>query len=93
MALAQISRPSSLILLTEFTAQWYPGISPNNFDGGNLSAMHTGLTNYLFVDGYVKSLRPIATCGTNNSDDMWMNNTQPTPCAAGTVALLAVNVH
>ena len=92
MALAQINRPSSLILLTEFNDRWYPGISPNTFDGGNLYAGHTGLTNHLFVDGHVKSLRPVATCGPNNSDDLWMNYAQATPCTSKTLALLAANV-
>jgi len=93
MALAQVQRPSNLILLTEFKERWYPGINPNNMDnGGTLYAGHNGRTSYLYVDGHVKNTTPVQTCGPGNTDDQWMNWPTPTPCAQGTYARLSTNV-
>ncbi|HEY3333359.1 MAG TPA: DUF1559 domain-containing protein [Capsulimonadaceae bacterium] len=34
---------------------------------GNLFAGHTGMSNWLFIDGHVKSLKPNMTCNTTNN--------------------------
>ncbi len=93
--LAQLVAPSSLIAFAETTAVYndmrvtagnsccfnQPN-SPTN-DAGNLFAGHTGLSNFLFCDGHVKAMHPLATanecdpasCGTPKQINMWTNDT------------------
>lgn len=80
-ALASFTSPSTTILVHEeaggslepmsYDASKFTGTNgsdnlPNNFTS------HLGMTNFLFVDGHVKSLKPTATA--NIGVDMWTNN-------------------
>lgn len=85
MALAAVSQPTQLILLVECKERWK---SNYGFDPAELYAGHTGQTNYLFTDGHVKSLRPTATCGQNNSNSMWYSHEDNIPCKTQTMAIL-----
>jgi len=70
VSLAQINSPSQVIAILEETNEAYPDINVlNHFSGFNqdMFAGHTTMSNYLFCDGHVKALKPLATlfpCGT-----------------------------
>ena len=48
---------------------------------GNLYAGHTGRVNFLFMDGHVKSMKPLATLDTADGGsgpiNLWTNNNKP----------------
>jgi prepilin-type N-terminal cleavage/methylation domain-containing protein/prepilin-type processing-associated H-X9-DG protein len=79
--LAQFNNTSQTILLSE-TMQKNDGIAywtpTGNSADPYLFAGHLGTSNYLFVDGHVKALRPFATLSTGNggssSFNMWLRN-------------------
>jgi len=81
MTLAQVSQPSSLIMLVENSDRWSAGTNcgdnPNTLWSG-----HGGRCNYLFTDGHVKSLTPVQTCAGTSS--MWWNNDN-VPCTPATI--------
>lgn len=56
----------------------YPGFAGSI---GYLFSGHTGFANYLFCDGHVKSLRPLATidasAGGSNAVNMWTLDNSP----------------
>jgi len=87
--ISKFNQPSSLILMVESQRD------PNGtFDGittsylkTDLFAGHNGFSNYLYVDGHVKALRPTATCG--GSVSQWANYNPPQPCQPITVTQLA----
>lgn len=93
--LAALTVPSSTIDVVESTAS-FPDFNPTGtglFDcdeasnscffgrGGNLYAGHSGLGNYLFCDGHVKALHPLATvdstAGGSGSVNMWTIDNAP----------------
>lgn len=69
--LSQIKKTAETILLAE-TLQYFPFIYWDNLplfaDGTNLAAVHLGMSNYSFIDGHAKSLKPTATATPTN---MW----------------------
>jgi len=77
--LAFINTPASKIMMGEATGNQeglgYPdwGSSPNNPTGWNqLFAGHTAMTNYLFIDGHCKALKPTQTASLTPSPfNMW----------------------
>ena len=96
--LAQLIAPSSLIAFAETTAVYndmrvtvgnsccfnQPNNPDPNADAGNLFAGHGGLSNFLFCDGHVRAMHPLAT--TNECDpsgckptqiNMWTNDNSP----------------
>jgi len=87
--ISKFNQPSSLILLVESTRD------PAVFDGvttaylqDHLFAGHNGYSNYLYVDGHVKALKPTATCGGNVSQ--WANYNPPQPCQPITITKLGL---
>ena len=60
-----------------------PEFWTNNTD--MLMQSHTGLTNFLFCDGHVKSMKPVGTLGTDMGGsgqagvNMWNVNNAPPP--------------
>ena len=87
--ISKFNQPSSLILMVESQRD------PNGtFDGittsylkTDLFAGHNGYSNYLYVDGHVKSLKPTATCA--GSVSQWANYNPPQPCQPITITQLA----
>ena len=85
VGLAEIPAPAQVIAAAETT---YNGseydVFNNILNGGNviapqLFAGHLGTSNYLFVDGHVKSMRPLQT--------MPECNPNPTPCGSSRINL------
>ena len=80
----QFQSPAQIINIVEATARysdfnvdntfWAQDPDPNGYAGG-LFAGHTSMSNYLFVDGHVKSMRPLATLdktdGGGNDINLW----------------------
>lgn len=70
VTLAAMNSPAQLIACLEMTNEGYSDANIlNHFTGANhdLYAGHTGMSSYLFCDGHVKALKPLATiapCGT-----------------------------
>lgn len=91
VSIARFQSPADLIALVESTS-YYTDFDPNctngvglwdaptppasNPGGGNLFAGHTGQTNFLFIDGHVKSMRPLSTLdvqdGGSGQTDLWL---------------------
>jgi len=84
VALASIDSPAQVIEVLEMTNEGYSDANIlNHFTGANqdLFAGHTGTSNYLFCDGHVKALRPLATiapCG-SAPVNYWTVNNAPFP--------------
>lgn len=94
--LAQLVSPSQVIAFGETTAT-YDDIrvtagsaccfdNPNSTtnDGGNIFAGHNGISNFVFCDGHVKSMRPTATMNecdpascTPKRTNLWTNDNSP----------------
>jgi len=100
VALSDLPSPSNVIGVVDATIRYSdfrvdnPGDdaknpSDNSDPSGNLFAGHTGFTNCLFMDGHVKSMRPLATLdqsdGGSNTTNLWTitnaNFTNGTPTA------------
>ncbi len=84
VALAQIVSPATTIDVVEDTARYADfSVTYGGFSGsdGYLFSGHTGFANYLFCDGHVKSLRPLATIdasvGGSNAVNMWTLDNSP----------------
>ena len=87
-SIAGFAAPASLIALTENVgthgtsceSAWNLDIAGTggNSQAGCLYAGHSGFTNYLFVDGHVKSLKPFATLskadGGTADSNYWVND-------------------
>jgi prepilin-type processing-associated H-X9-DG protein len=82
ITLAELVAPSSLIVLMEnsnFTSTWNIDITNNYFSGTHIQsgkglyAGHTQLSNYLFCDGHVQSLRPFQTLSTADGGNAGSN--------------------
>jgi prepilin-type N-terminal cleavage/methylation domain-containing protein/prepilin-type processing-associated H-X9-DG protein len=74
IALAQIQSPATTIAVFEATS----GFANFDYSSNNLAmyAGHTGQSNFLFTDGHVKAMKPLATIA--NGVNMWTNdNTIP----------------
>ncbi len=89
-SLAAFQSPSSTIEVIEFAGAGGTGISTGIFQlpmsptatagdtggrGDRLFAGHLSTSNYLFADGHVKSLRPLATI--NSTTNMWTLDNKP----------------
>jgi len=91
--LATIQTPSSSIEVVEATSS-FPDFNPADPSlfgcdeascffgyGGNLFAGHNGMSNFLFCDGHVKALKPLATLDTaeggSGSVNMWTIDNGP----------------
>ena len=89
-SLAAFQSPSSTIEVVEFAGAGGTGISTGIFQlpmsptatagdtggrGDRLFAGHLSTSNYLFADGHVKSLRPLATI--NSTTNMWTLDNKP----------------
>jgi prepilin-type processing-associated H-X9-DG protein len=73
-ALAQAVEPSQTIIVAEYKGSGNrPNIASTSTGGGFDLTNHLTTTNYLFVDGHVKALKPMATVTGIN---MW--SIQPT---------------
>ena len=72
----QYQSPAQTILIVETMAHysdfyvnntfWAQYQTDPNSDGGCLFSGHTSTSNYLFCDGHVKSMRPLATLDTDD---------------------------
>ncbi len=90
--LAQLTAPASTIGVVESVYHYTDFIVTNvgTFNGG-LFAGHTGFSNYLFMDGHVKAMKPLSTLdtgdgGSNAQLNLWTNDTLPFTnlgCSAG----------
>jgi prepilin-type N-terminal cleavage/methylation domain-containing protein/prepilin-type processing-associated H-X9-DG protein len=96
LSLPSLQRPAELILVAEGTvdaSELHLGRIQNDVSGGHMQlfAGHSGFTNYVFADGHAKGFKPTATCGVNNTNNMWFNHPTATPCpvplSTGTVSL------
>ncbi len=92
VSLASIQAPSSLIVVMEnnpnnkapYTSNWNIDLTNAAFStdppNSGFFAGHTGMTNYLFVDGHVKSLRPFATIsqrdGGSGTTNFWVRDSK-----------------
>ena len=74
-ALADIQKPAECVAVIEYKAPASTNNNPNVGSYSNTYGMsptnHLGTTNYLFVDGHVKSLKPIATYDLPGGVNMW----------------------
>jgi prepilin-type N-terminal cleavage/methylation domain-containing protein/prepilin-type processing-associated H-X9-DG protein len=93
VSMASMDAPASLIGVVEATSRYtdfyvtYPtnfaSLRTNTTDGeGVLFAGHTGFSNFLFLDGHAKSMRPLATLdtidgGTAGTINMWTLDNKP----------------
>lgn len=84
LPIAAIQQPSKLIAIAEFWGRnnGYPSMGPmyqaiSGTDVRGLYAGHLGMSNYLFCDGHVKALKPIATAVPY---DLWDVNKQDVSC-------------
>jgi prepilin-type N-terminal cleavage/methylation domain-containing protein/prepilin-type processing-associated H-X9-DG protein len=75
-ALSEIRQVSSVILVGEHTDRGDPEFWDNEPD--TRFRNHLGQTNFLFVDGHVKSMKPIATVTPVN---MWEVHNYPAPAS------------
>lgn len=86
VGLAELSSPASIIGVVDTTIRYsdfrvdFPSDDAKNTTdpadpSGNLFAGHTGFTNFLFMDGHVKAMRPLATLdqsdGGSNTTNLW----------------------
>ena len=62
-SLAQLAAPSTTLVVVEHASRVDPELWANTFDFTN----HLGTSNFLFADGHVKALKPMATTNPN----MW----------------------
>ncbi len=83
-ALAQLGSSSQVILVCEINNRADPEYWSNDINSGTYNLQnHLGMTNFLFADGHVKSMKPTATvtptclwtvdntaCSTNTTNDM-----------------------
>ena len=87
VSLASVQRPSETVLVAESLSTW------SEFPFANIASIgfdkHLSTSNYLFADGHVKALRPTATCGAGNSDDMWHMQSTAVACDATTYGQLS----
>lgn len=88
VSLAAIDSPASTIGIVESTSSyvdfnprdkghWYDKRGVNDFFAG-----HTGTSNYAFLDGHSKAMRPLATLdstdgGSGGDINMWANDNKP----------------
>ena len=75
-ALAQITSPASVIIVGEYIYEqtdYRVDVNCCGFTNG-IYAGHSGMTNWLFADGHVKSLKPLSTLSRNmgGSGDVYM---------------------
>ena len=73
-ALASIDSPAQCILVVEYdgAARNQGNVYSTSSAGGMNFQNHLGTTNFLFVDGHVKSLKPTATIA--GGVNMWAND-------------------
>ncbi|BDI32385.1 hypothetical protein CCAX7_44360 [Capsulimonas corticalis] len=91
VAIASFQSPAQLIALLESTSMFTdfdPNVTggfnawdqptPNRPDVGNLFAGHTGMANFLFIDGHVKAMKPLATLdqvsGGSGQTNLWLSD-------------------
>ena len=85
LSLAQLQAPASTNGIVETVYDYIDFNVTNGFflyNNGNSSALfsgHTQSSNFLFLDGHVKSMRPLATLdvndgGSNTQLNMWTND-------------------
>ncbi|BDI28969.1 hypothetical protein CCAX7_10200 [Capsulimonas corticalis] len=90
VAMASVDAPAQVIAVLEMTNEGYADANIlNHYTGANndLFAGHNGVSNYLFADGHVKALKPMATifpCG-SAPVNYWTVDNAPFPgsCADG----------
>jgi prepilin-type N-terminal cleavage/methylation domain-containing protein/prepilin-type processing-associated H-X9-DG protein len=81
MSLALMSFPSTTIAVSEVKNSAGSAINPflldnTKFNGANTGfTNHLGVTNFLFIDGHVKAMKPTATATTATSNMWTINNT------------------
>ena len=62
VTLASLQAPAQTIAVSEGTHEGYPDMNTmNHYNSLDFFAGHTGVSNFLFADGHVKALRPLAT--------------------------------
>jgi len=94
ISMTSISSVATTILITEQTGN---NGDPDLYDSGNAGALqgHLGTTNFLFADGHVKSLRPIATgspiCMWTTNNAATVGATAPSACNAAWVTGLGTS--
>lgn len=76
VSVSSIDSPATTILITEHKTQANPDLYDNTTADGLLG--HLGTTNFLFADGHVKSMKPLAT-GVNSC--LWTINNAATATA------------
>jgi prepilin-type N-terminal cleavage/methylation domain-containing protein/prepilin-type processing-associated H-X9-DG protein len=81
---AELPRPAETLMIGEYTrdnTEMHLGrIALDNSGSKQMYSGHSGFANYVFADGHTKALKPTATCGPNNSNNMWYVSTNPTAC-------------
>ncbi len=71
VTLAALQAPSQTIAISEGTHEGYPDMNVmNHYNSLDYFAGHTGVSNFLFADGHVKAMHPLAT----------MNECDPASC-------------
>lgn len=90
VSIARYNSPSSLIMLMESLRTAQPNYFAIKYAQYDMFAGHTGLSNYLFADTHVKSLKPTSTCGAGNTASMWGNYDPPQPCQPATLTQLGL---
>ncbi len=97
VSLAAIGSVATTIAVCETNDQWDPKADNSAYLSNTANAKdnfqsHLGMTNFLFVDGHVKSLKPSATA--TSTVNMWTNsnNTDTNPVTPGAFAGLQTNM-
>ncbi|MEO7715978.1 MAG: DUF1559 domain-containing protein [Capsulimonas sp.] len=94
VTLASMQAPAQTIAVSEGTHEGWPDMNlMNHFNNLDFYAGHTGVTNFLFADGHVKAMKPMATinecdpagCAPKQTN-LWTNDNTPFTGADWTVA-------
>lgn len=97
MSQSAVKAPSQKIMMAEsIVADWTvgdPGWDATNDFVDKGFAGHLGTANYVFADGHVKALRPVATVSGFNMWGRFSNNSGPSgdPCNSGAAGNIVVN--
>jgi prepilin-type N-terminal cleavage/methylation domain-containing protein/prepilin-type processing-associated H-X9-DG protein len=94
VALASLQAPAQTIAVTEGTKEGWPDMNVmNHYNAFDYYAGHNGVGNYLFADGHVKAMHPVATMNecdpascTPKQTNLWTKDNSPFTGSDFTVA-------